>query len=79
PGTLTIRPEAIRPGPAPENTLMMTVTDRSFLGTRTRLTLTAAGQTLEATLPPDIAHGIEAGQQVTLHLPRAALWVLPHA
>lgn len=83
PGTLTIRPEAIRPGPAPENApenaLTMTVTERHFLGTRTRLTLTAAGQTLEATLPPDTTHGIEAGQEITLHLPRAALWVLPDA
>ncbi|GGL53266.1 ABC transporter ATP-binding protein [Wenxinia marina] len=79
PGLLTIRPEAIRPGAGPENTLAVRVTGRAFLGTATRLTLAAGDVTLEAVLPPDTADAFAPGGAAEVHLPRCALWVLPPA
>jgi len=81
-GTLTIRPEAIRldsaaPDSRSGNSLTVTVTDRSFLGTQTRLGLVHGTTRLEALVTPAEASLLQIGQPVTVILPPAALWVLP--
>jgi ABC-type Fe3+/spermidine/putrescine transport system ATPase subunit len=76
PGTLTIRPESIRLGPG-ENTLQAEVTDRIFRGTQTRLHLNVSNTTLFADLPPDQTASITPGTDLTIHLPPAALWIMP--
>ena len=76
PGTLTFRPEAVRIGPGPVNTLTVTVTDRIYLGTQTRLKLTRAGHPIEAVLSPDLVDGIEKGRDITINLPPESLWVM---
>jgi ABC-type Fe3+/spermidine/putrescine transport system ATPase subunit len=76
PGTLTIRPESIRLGPG-ENTLQARVTGRVFRGTQTRLHLGVGGVTLLADLPPDQTASIAPGSALTIHLPPAALWIMP--
>ncbi|MBC7156602.1 MAG: ABC transporter ATP-binding protein [Rhodobacteraceae bacterium] len=78
-GTLTIRPEAIRIGGAAENSLSVRVADRVFMGTQTRLLLRHGEVTLEAVLPPDAVAAIAPGDEIVVHLPRAALWVLEEA
>jgi putative spermidine/putrescine transport system ATP-binding protein len=77
PGTLTFRPEALRPGPGPRNTFTARISRRTFQGTRTRLTLTAGSHTLTADLAPGPAADAEASDSFTCHLPPEALWVLP--
>ncbi len=77
PGTLTIRPESIRIGTAPENTLTARLVARAFLGTQTRLRLIVGDVDIEATLTPDQAEGLEVGTDLPVTLPRASLWVLP--
>ncbi|WP_373354651.1 ABC transporter ATP-binding protein [Pseudoroseicyclus sp. CXY001] len=76
PVTLAIRPESIRPGPG-ENGVTARLLEAEYLGTATRLTLDAAGQRLVALWPPAEAAGLAPGARVELHLPPAALWVLP--
>lgn len=76
PGTLTIRPESIRLGPG-ENTLQAQVICRQFRGTQSRLHLAVADVTLFADLPPDQTATITPGSDLTIHLPPAALWVMP--
>ncbi len=76
PGTLTVRPESIRIGPAPENTLRVRVSDRIFLGTQTRLKLSQGDVTLDAVLSPDMVEGIGPGDEIDINLPRQSLWVL---
>jgi ABC-type Fe3+/spermidine/putrescine transport system ATPase subunit len=75
PCTLTIRPEAIRLGPG-VNTLQANVTDRQFRGTQTRLHLRVGDVSLFADVPPDQATDITPGTDLTIHLPRAALWIM---
>ena len=75
-GTLTVRPEAIRIGKADENTLKVRVSDRIYLGTQTRLKLAHVEATLDAVLSPDAVEGIAPGDEIDIHLPRQALWVL---
>ncbi len=77
PGTLTIRPEAIRIGPATFNTLTALVTDCTYLGTQTRLKLRAGDADLAAVLGPDLAEGIAPGQVIQINLPPQNLWVMP--
>jgi ABC-type Fe3+/spermidine/putrescine transport system ATPase subunit len=77
PGTLTIRPEAIRIGAAAENAITMRVSDRVYLGAQTRLTLALGAVTLDAVLPPDAVECISQGDSIDIHLPRQSLWVLP--
>ncbi len=77
PGTLTVRPESIRLGPGDTNTVVGMVQSVQFLGTQTTVRLTVAGVPLEMSLPPDQATAIGTGQNVTIHLPAPALWVMP--
>ena len=77
-GLLTVRPEAVRLGPAPVNSLTATVTARIFLGTQTRLKLSVNDIPLEAVVPPDAAEGVAVGEVIDVNLPPGALWVLPH-
>ncbi len=75
---LTIRSEALRlrPGPNPVSARIDAVT---FLGTQTRVTLTAQGVTLQALTTPDEATSLSVGAEVTVSLPPEALWLLPVA
>ena len=79
PGLLTFRPETVRPGPAPVNTLDTVVTDRLYLGTLVRLTLALGDLRIEAAFAPDLAEGLAPGDRLTVHLPPSALWMLPPA
>ena len=76
-GTLTFRPEAVKLGAGPANTLQATVRDHIYLGTRTRLKLEVAGVVIDAVLSPDAAEGVGPGDSVPIHLPPASLWVMP--
>ncbi len=78
PGLLTIRPEAIRLGDGP-NRLSARVIDRIYLGTQTRLKLRVGDLPMEAVLSPDQTEGIAPGQEITIHLPPAALWMMQGA
>lgn len=79
PGLLTFRPETVRIGTAPLNTLTATVAERLYLGTQTRLRLAVGDTMIEAVLPPDLAFGIEPGDTVTINLPTSGLWVMEDA
>lgn len=76
PGTLTIRPESLRLGPDPA-AWEARVTERTFLGTQTRITLDLSGQRLEALVAPDAARGVAPGDRVAVTFPVDALWVMP--
>ena len=76
PGTLTIRPEALRLGQGP-GTLSARVLSSVFLGSQTRLLLDLAGQRLEALVTPDQARGLTPGQEIGVILPPEALWLIP--
>ena len=75
-GVLTFRPEAIRIGEGPVNTLSVVVTERIYLGTQTRLTLRAGDTDLEAVLSPDLVEDIVPGQAIRINLPPQSLWVM---
>ena len=77
PGLLTFRPESVRIGAAPVNTLQARVAARIYLGTQTRLTLSVGPAQIEAALPPDQAEGIAPGDALTINLPPSALWLMP--
>ena len=76
PATLTIRPEAIQLGPGPLARLAK-VTEISFLGTQSRITLDLSGTRLEALASPEAARTLTPGDQTGVTLPPEALWVLP--
>ncbi len=76
PGRLTFRPESVRIGLAPENTLTVQLRDRTYLGTQTRLHLALGDVMIEAMLSPDQVEGLEIGTELAINLPRQALWVL---
>lgn len=76
PGTLTIRPEALRLGPGP-GAREAQVMERTFLGTQSRIALDLSGHRLEALVAPDAARGIAPGDRVAVTLPVDALWVMP--
>jgi ABC-type Fe3+/spermidine/putrescine transport system ATPase subunit len=76
PGLLTFRPESVRIGLAPVNTLQVRVAGHIYLGTQTRLTLAVGTATVEAALPPDQAEGIAPGDALTINLPPSALWLM---
>ncbi len=76
-GLLTFRPEAMRLGTGPENTLAARVTGLRFLGTQTRIDFDVAGQRLCGQFAPDQARDIAVGQNIPVNLPRASLWVIP--
>ena len=77
PGTLTIRPENIRLGAAPINSLQATLISRAYLGTQTRLMLQVGEVRLEATANPDDAAALVIGATLRITLPPPALWLLP--
>lgn len=77
PGTLTIRPENIRLGAAPINTLLATLTDKTYLGTQTRLILKVGDTPLEALVHPDDAAALRTGVALEINLPPQSLWLLP--
>ena len=74
PARVTIRPEAIRLG---QGSLRATVARVTFLGTQSRVELTAADQTLTALVPPTEAEALHPGEATLLDLPPGALWRLP--
>jgi ABC-type Fe3+/spermidine/putrescine transport system ATPase subunit len=76
PGLLTIRPEALRLGPGP-NQRAARVLSLAFLGSLTRVELDVAGLALQALVTPDSAGALAPGMEVPVSLPPASLWVLP--
>lgn len=76
PGLLTIRPEAIRLGPGP-NQRGAEVRAAIFLGTQTRIDLTVQGVALQALVAPEAGRALAPGTEVPISMPPAALWVLP--
>jgi ABC-type Fe3+/spermidine/putrescine transport system ATPase subunit len=76
PGILTIRPEAIRLGPAPQ-ARPARVASTAFLGTQGRITMQIGTVTLEALTAPDALAGLTPGAEIFASLPTDALWVLP--
>jgi ABC-type Fe3+/spermidine/putrescine transport system ATPase subunit len=76
PSILTIRPEAIRIGVANANCLAVSVIDRVYLGTQTRLKLQVDQTELEAVFSPDLVEGIAPGQTININLPPQSLWVM---
>jgi ABC-type Fe3+/spermidine/putrescine transport system ATPase subunit len=77
PGLLTFRPESVQIGPGPVNNLTALVTDRTYLGTQTRLTLRVSDTDITVLLSPMQAEPIVPGQTLTIHLPPDQLWVMP--
>lgn len=76
PGRLTIRPEALRLASGP-NQRTARVQSVGFLGTQSRVEVMLDGETLTALLPPAEAAALAPGDEITLSLPPASLWVLP--
>lgn len=77
PATLVLRPDAIVIGVAPCNMLTAILLARTYMGTQTRLQLQVGAVVLEALLPPDQAAGHAIGATLRLHVPPAAIWLLP--
>jgi ABC-type Fe3+/spermidine/putrescine transport system ATPase subunit len=75
-GLLTIRPEALRFGPGP-NQRTARIDGITFLGTQSRIDLVIAGTSLQALVAPDTARSLTPGSDVTVTFPPEALWVLP--
>jgi ABC-type Fe3+/spermidine/putrescine transport system ATPase subunit len=73
---LTFRPEAVRIGPGAVNSLQAQVTERTYLGTQTRLKLSVGATVVEAVLSPDLVEGIGPGDSVTVNLPPQSLRVM---
>ena len=77
-GTLTIRPENIRIGSVDnQNSVVASVTHKIYMGTQTRLQCKVGDSLLEVIANPNDVHEYDVGQNITLHLPSNALWVLP--
>ena len=76
--TLTIRPEAVRLGLAPdadgENSFVALVTDATYLGTQISYRLQAGEASLRAALPPHAR--LAVGDETTVRLPAESLWPL---
>lgn len=75
-GILTIRPEAVRLGPAP-GALAARVVAAAFLGTQGQVTLRIGEVTLTALTAPDTLADLVPGAEVLASLPANALWVVP--
>ena len=75
--TLVLRPDAIVIGAGPENTLTATLQSRIYMGTQTQLHLRVGAVMLEALVPPDRAAGLDVGATLQVHIPPAAIWLLP--
>jgi putative spermidine/putrescine transport system ATP-binding protein len=76
PGTLTIRPEAIRLGQAPDS-FPAQVLSTTFLGTQLKVTLRIGEATLQVLTAPDELPKLATGAKVFARLPAHALWVIP--
>ncbi len=78
-GILTIRPENIRIGQSPDglNTVTASLSDKIYMGTQTRLLCQVGDSLLEVIANPNDVQEYEVGQNISLHFPRNALWVLP--
>ena len=78
-GTLTIRPENIRIGTTAEgrNAVVALLTDKIYMGAQTRLLCQVGDYQLEVTANPNDVHKYDIGQNISLHFPENALWVLP--
>lgn len=76
PAVLTIRPEAIRLGPAGDGHEAR-VLATAFLGTQGRVELGLGDLRLVALTTPEVAGGLIPGAAVTVSLPAEALWVIP--
>jgi hypothetical protein len=55
------------------------VEDRIYLGKQTRMKLRVGEVALEAVLSPDEVEGILPGQEIAIHMPAQALWVMGEA
>lgn len=77
PATLILRPDAIVVGAGPENTRTATLQSRTYIGTQTQLHLQVGEVMLEALVPPDQAAGLVVGASLQIHVPPAAIWLLP--
>jgi len=75
-GLLTIRPEALRFGPGP-NQRGARIDAVTFLGTQSRIDLSVADANLQALVAPELARSLTPGSDVTISFPPEALWVLP--
>ncbi|MES2916749.1 MAG: ABC transporter ATP-binding protein [Pseudomonadota bacterium] len=75
-GLLTIRPEALRFGPGP-NQRTARIAAITFLGTQSRIDLSVAGASLQALVAPDTARFLTAGSEVAIAFPPESLWLLP--
>jgi putative spermidine/putrescine transport system ATP-binding protein len=78
PGLLTIRPEAVRFGPGP-NQRTAWIVAMEFQGSLTRVDLDIEGATLQALVTPDTARALSVGSAVPVSLPPEFIWVLPHS
>jgi ABC-type Fe3+/spermidine/putrescine transport system ATPase subunit len=78
PALLTLRPEALRLGPGP-NQRAARILSLGFLGSLTRVELSVSGVALQALMTPDSARTLTPGAEVPVSLPPEALWVLPSA
>jgi len=78
-GTLTIRPENIRIGRSSDgkNCVDAALADKIYMGTQTRLLCQVGDNQFEVIANPNDVHEYEVGQNITLHFPENALWVLP--
>ena len=78
-GILTIRPENIRIGQSTDglNTVTASLSDKIYMGTQTRLLCQVGGTLLEVIANPNDVQEYEVGQNISLHFPQNALWVLP--
>ena len=74
--TLTVRPEAIKLGPA-ENAVQAVVTSLQFLGTQTEMRVQVGAIPLVVLVQPDQAEEYGVGDIVMINLPRQAVWLLP--
>lgn len=79
PATVTIRPEAITIGTADHNALTGRIDSSQFMGTQSLLVVRIGPVILEVLAPPAQAGAYAVGDPVTLHIPRPAIWMLPHA
>ncbi len=75
-GILTIRPEAIRLGAAPDARLAK-VLGSAFLGTQAQVSLEIGGQKLEALTTPEVAAGLSPGSEVAVSFPVEETWIVP--
>ncbi|MCF8466172.1 MAG: ABC transporter ATP-binding protein [Sneathiella sp.] len=77
-GTLTFRPESVQIGGelTAENSFRARLRSKTFLGVQTRLRLTTASEEFEALVNPALAQGLAENTEVSVYLPKQALWTL---